>query len=98
MSVETTLSGDSVLKKGDGVIEAAFEDSVILLHLEQSMYYGGDQVAADIWRRIDGVRTIDAIVAELGEEYDASTEEIQADLCVFARHLIEQGLLVVSSS
>lgn len=86
----------AILKKADCLIEASLDDSVILLHLEKSRYFGGDQVVADIWRFIDGGKTIETIARELAVQYDAPLEVIVSDLCEFAKVLFDEGLVTWS--
>lgn len=83
----------SVLTKKAALIEAIMDDAIILLSLENSRYYGGSQVAADVWSRFDGVRDIRAIANLLGEEYAAPAEAILADITTFAEEMIAEGLL-----
>lgn len=83
----------SVLRKKAALIEAVMDDAIIILSLDNSRYYGGSQIAADVWSRINGVRDIGAIASLLSDEYDAPTEAILADITIFAEEMIAEGLL-----
>lgn len=95
MNAPSCVSSNAVLRKADGLIEAAFDDSLILLSMKRSKYYGGDNVTSDVWRKFDGKRSIMAIATELAGEYSASVQEIAHDLCAFAEELMTEGLLQV---
>lgn len=52
-----------------------------------------DETAVEVLRLIDGVRSVDAIVALLAEEFEAPVAEIRADVEALIRDLAEQGFL-----
>lgn len=92
----TVTDSHTVLVKKDTLIQAPMDDAIILLCLDNSKYYGGDKIAADIWLLIDGVRSLSAIAESLSIEYDAPIEAILKDVCDFADELLAEGLLRVA--
>jgi pyrroloquinoline quinone biosynthesis protein D len=53
-----------------------------------------DEIAAEIVRRCDGRRTVDAIVAELDTLFDGDCGEIAGDVADYLRDLHGRGLVV----
>lgn len=93
MAEYAIVSPRTVLSKKTDLIEAVMDDSVIILSLDKSQYYGGDEVAVDVWNLIDGVRDVQGIADALVGAYDAPVDAILADVSIFAREMIEAGLL-----
>jgi len=48
-------------------------------------------LGADVWKRLDGEKTVAEIVKELTAVYDVSAAEILADVTDFLRDLEERG-------
>jgi hypothetical protein len=51
--------------------------------------------AAAVWSLVDGARTVEEIVDELGRRYDASREVVSADVMTFLGQLLDRQLLVL---
>lgn len=47
-----------------------------------------------IWERLDGVKTLGDIAAELSAEFGEPPEEVERDVCGFATELLKRGMLV----
>jgi len=52
-----------------------------------------DHIAVEILRRVDGQRSVDEIVGLLAEKFEASREEIAADVLAMLQDLVEKGYL-----
>ena len=77
------MADDQRILRTPGVLEAEVDGDRVLMHPEDFTYYGLTATGAEVWGRIDGTRTLDDIVAELADEYDAEPEVIRADVLVF---------------
>lgn len=49
--------------------------------------------ASAVWRCIDGIRTDEAIVAAVADQYELAPEAIENDVLSFLTELIELGLI-----
>ncbi len=65
----------------------------ILLDLSRERYYGLDEVGTRVWALLEEGAQVRAIVACLGEEYDAPRERLEADVADILRYLL--GLKVI---
>lgn len=52
-----------------------------------------DHIAVEILQRVDGQRSVDEIVGLLAEKFEASREEIAADVLAMLQDLIEKGYI-----
>jgi hypothetical protein len=66
----------------------------ILLDLRRERYYGLDDVGTRVWALLKEGVDVPAIVARLGEEYDAPRERLQADVSQVLRHLAELKVII----
>jgi pyrroloquinoline quinone biosynthesis protein D len=53
-----------------------------------------DQIAVEILQRVDGARSVDAIVASLAAQFAAPREEIEGDVVAMLQDLAEKGYIV----
>jgi|SwirhisoilCB2_FD_contig_31_12172446_length_508_multi_1_in_0_out_0_2 pyrroloquinoline quinone biosynthesis protein D len=53
-----------------------------------------DDIAVEILQRVDGERSVDEIVGLLAQKFEASREEIAADVITMLQDLVEKGYLV----
>lgn len=61
--------------------------------VEQQVPYVFEGTAYEIWRRIDGTRTLDQIAAELAGQTGADPGIVAADTTAFVSQLLELGLV-----
>lgn len=66
-------------------------ESWIVLGPERALVL--DEIGADILQRVDGRRSVAAIVAQLAAEYDAAPEDIEADVMTFLQDLADKRML-----
>jgi len=61
--------------------------------VEQQVPYVFEGTAYEIWRRIDGTRTLEQIAAELAGQTGADPGIVAADTTAFVSQLLELGLV-----
>lgn len=86
--VPIRLAGDVTYQSlGDG------EDTVIL-SLGSGELYTCNETTTAFLAELDGSRTLEDIIAVLGEQYDAPEEQLRADFTALAEELEREGLIV----
>ena len=55
---------------------------------EVNSLYILNETGAALWRRIDGTRSIRAILTELSDEYDVTSEQLEKDLTTLIEDLL----------
>ena len=70
------------------------EPAIVLLDPKSGEYYTLDEVGSRIWELCDGSRSLADIAVVVGQEFDASAEVIQADVCALVRELADEALVV----
>jgi hypothetical protein len=62
------------------------------------MYYGLDEVGAEIWRLIQTPTTIDAIVTALVDTYDVDPDRCRTDTIALLENLAARELIEIRNS
>jgi hypothetical protein len=95
--MRTILSKTSVLVVGQDQVYADLSPDpageVVILGLEEGMYYELDGAGAHIWRLIQQPRSVQSIVDTLLAEYDVSAQRCMADVLELAEDMVAQGLV-----
>lgn len=93
MSGANELDGDFVPRWARGVRTRFDEVRQRWMILGPERIVVPEGPGADIAELVDGTRTVDDIIAELVDDYDADAEVIGGDTKAFLQQLLEQGYL-----
>jgi hypothetical protein len=86
----------SVLLCNESVVCAELDGEAVLLNVESGLYFGMDAVGTQIWGLLTQGATEEEITARILEEYEATPEQVRADLIEFLGLLQEKGLITVA--
>lgn len=81
------------LHTSDAVTHAQVEDEVVLLNLEDGIYFSLDAIGARIWDLLTAGTTRDRIVAAILAEYEADPAEVERDVDAFLDQLLARRLV-----
>lgn len=90
---------NTVYAPSDDVVAREIEQELIIVPLAAGIgdmedeLYTLNEVGKVVWNRLDGQKTLKAIVDELAGEYDAKTEEIEKDVIGFVEELLKRKML-----
>ena len=82
-----------VRKQGDW-LAAKVGDELVMMSAEKGNYIGLSEVGARIWELIDTPQDIDALCAQLRDEYDVTEEVCRAEVKSFLDDLVKHGAIV----
>ncbi len=90
---------DDVFRKADNIVTRKVMDETLLVPISGELasmdeLYTLNDTGALIWHALDGVLTLAEIGKLLGQEYDVSSEMIEADLLEIVNDLADSGLAV----
>jgi SynChlorMet cassette protein ScmD len=74
------------------VLREEFDDWAILFDPDTGDAFGLNPVSVFIWKRLDGVYTVDKIVDELKTECEDAPEDALDHVTTFINELVEHGL------
>ena len=93
MSADRGLGGTAVLRFPPHVKFRFDEVRQAWVVLAPERLFLPDEHAVEILRRIDGERSLDAIIDDLAREFDAPRSEIAEDVLAMARELFAKRIL-----
>lgn len=82
------------LKVSDEVVESTVGDEVILLHLGSGQYFSLDAIGSLVWNHIKLGTELNAMLAQLANEFDAAIEQIESDVQSFLSDLFANDILL----
>jgi hypothetical protein len=78
-------------------VACSVRDEVVMLHLDQGVYYGLNPVGAAVWQLIQEPRRLGDIVDALTREFDVDRERCVCDVQELIDALVERQLVSVST-
>ena len=77
----------------DGLVWREFEDEVLALDMERSIYLRLNRSGAVLWERLADGATRSDLIAVLTDRFDVGPEEAAADVDAFVAACRERGLV-----
>jgi len=91
------LSGSTIVTMNKDYVYCKVENEMVLLGMEDGIYYGLNPVGAFIWEQIKEPKTIDEVRDAILVEYDVGKVECEQDLYELLQELVEKGLVEVKN-
>lgn len=97
MAGRITLS--SVCRPSDEVVFREIEGDTVIIPLTAGIgdaedeLYSLNETGRAIWHKLDGERTLGEVAAALALEFEASSDELQADVVGFVAEMTRRGIL-----
>jgi hypothetical protein len=83
----------SVVRRADNVMANPVDDDLIMMDIEQGMYYALDTIGANIWeRRAQPVKVAD-LCTQLQQLYQVDSATCEADVLALLNDMAGSGLL-----
>ena len=83
-----------VFRRRDNVITQTVSGELMLVSMDTGEFYGLNEVGMTIWDLCDGHRSSDDMAAIIGQEFDATIEDVRADVDEVLEDLVSEKLLV----
>jgi hypothetical protein len=81
-----------VRKQGDW-LSAKVGDELVMMSAEKGNYIGLSEVGARIWELIEPPQYVDAVVAQLQNEFEVEPEVCRAEVETFLEELLKHGAI-----
>ena len=90
-----TISKDSVVVAVKSQVSCQVDAETVVLHFDQGVYFGLNEVGALIWNQVQQPRKVQEIRDAILREYEVSDEQCERDLFSLLRELSDKGLVEV---
>ena len=92
----TTLYPDTVIQRVSHTLSAEVDGSVVMMDVEQGLYFGLKGSGAEIWSRLTHPVTVQELTESLCRDYEAPPEIIRQELLELLTDLANRRLLLVT--
>ncbi|MGA2781889.1 MAG: PqqD family protein [Smithella sp.] len=99
MEIQVTM--DTICMPSEDVVAREIEGDMIIVPLVAGIGNADDELytlnetGKAIWKKIDGQRSLENILAELIDEFSSPAGEIKADVLGFAAEMVRRGILTI---
>lgn len=87
------MTTNPLVKRFAAFSETVIDDEVVLLNLADGTFFSLTGTAAEIWPLIDGVRTRNALLADLAADFGVPPGAIAGELDAFLAELAGAGFV-----
>lgn len=88
-----TIDLSTPVKRSSAQVSTALDEEVVILNLENSLYFGLEGVAACIWNVIKEPTIAAEICREVTERFDVGEEQCRTEVLEFLEELASAGLI-----
>jgi hypothetical protein len=75
------------------VVARDVPEGMMLVNVQTGAAFKLNRVGAQVWRQLDGVRSLADVVAELERQYRVGADQLQRDVDALLEDLQKQGLV-----
>jgi hypothetical protein len=90
------VSSSSIVVASRDQVSSDLAGEAVILNLASGMYYGLDEVGAQVWSLIQEPRSVDAIRDTILEEYEVEPDRCERDLLALLQELEAAELIEVT--
>ncbi|MDF1564274.1 MAG: PqqD family protein [Deltaproteobacteria bacterium] len=94
---KASLSLGACPRPREGLAFEQYEGETIVVEPAEGVMHALTGVGPFLWERMDGSTSLEQLAQALCERYEVELPEARDDVLVFARKLIESGLLVLAA-
>lgn len=93
MAIESTTT----VIRTEGIMAAPMDQDIVLLNMAGNNYISLDAIGRRIWELLEAPILVEELCRQLGVEFDATQEQICADVLLFLNELETEGLVRVAA-
>ena len=94
----TRLKLDSIIQRDSEIIAVEMGNETVMMGIDQSKYFGLNEVGTTVWENIEKPITIQALVHVVRKNFDIEEKDCLADILELVSDLMTQGLARVVPS
>jgi hypothetical protein len=90
-----TIGLSTVVVRVEGVLSSPVDDEVVLLDPHRDSYFGLDAVGRSVWELLEQPHRVDHLCRRLSTQFEATPEQIAADMVPFLEKLTTKGIVTI---
>jgi SynChlorMet cassette protein ScmD len=80
------------------VLREEFDDWAVLYNPDNAEAVGTNPIGVEIWKNLDGKRSVGDIIAGIKQEYNNVSENAETEISEFIQKLVQHGLIGIRST
>jgi hypothetical protein len=93
-----TIDMTTCLVRDSSLTTAPVDQDLVVLSLASNQYIALDAIGRRVWELLATPQRVEALCAQLGEEFDGAPEQIAADLVTFLDELMRARMVHVADA
>jgi hypothetical protein len=85
----------ALISRSPSVLTAEVDGEVLIMSIDRGNYFSLNEIACDIWRRLDPPCSFAELIDGLAADYDANRATIVDDVRVLLRRLVAEDIVRV---
>lgn len=94
----TEIRGDSVIERAEGWLSTWVGEELVMMSADTGTCISLSPTGGRTWELLERPQELDSLVNELAHEYDATDDEVRADVLTFLERLQREGGITVGES
>lgn len=91
-----TIESRTVVARVPGLLSALVDDEIVILNPDRDNYVGLDAVGRAVWDVIERPCEVAELCLRLSREFDATPEQVEADVLPFLAEIVAEGIARVA--
>lgn len=93
MNDRKNIDLEQIVKRSSDIISSEVDGEVVMMSVDQGMYFGMDSIGGEIWKKLEEPKSISALCKELSQEYNESYTTIEEDVVKFIHDLLQNNIV-----
>ncbi|HSJ65988.1 MAG TPA: PqqD family peptide modification chaperone [Gemmatimonadaceae bacterium] len=93
MSARTVIGPATVVSRSEEPVAIEVDGTVVMMSIDQGMYFGLEGVGPRIWALLDRPRRVDDVCTALTEEFDIDADSCRREVIGFLDELRDAHLI-----
>lgn len=81
------------IKRSEHALSSPVAKELVMFDTNAGKYYGLNEIATDIWNRLEKPLAVEKLCDQLTDEFDVSAGECRQDVLNFLPELMDKGLI-----
>ena len=87
------IGATTVISRSPSILTAEVNGEIVMMSIEQGCYFGLNDIASDMWKRIEPPCSFATLIDSLAADYEADRASIMADVQALLDRMVEQDIV-----
>ncbi len=98
MKSENKIGSDTIIRRNESLLFSKMDEEVVMLSIENSEYYGMNNVGSRIWELIEHPQKVGDLIQLLTKEYEVEQKECENDVLFYLDELLKKNVILRSGN